>query len=88
MTLLEKIKYLELLLNTCENNFYDSFKIDIKLFFNEDFNENNNTFHFLKFLNTKEDINDWVDTLLAKFVLKFNSEEETEDDFIFFFINK
>ncbi|WP_439553276.1 hypothetical protein [Flavobacterium macrobrachii] len=86
MTLFDKIKYLKELLNEPCQNYSDTFKSDIILFFEDDFTINNIQFHFLKKNISKLEIEDWLNNLLSQFVLKFNPEEETENDFISFFL--
>lgn len=83
MTFVQKIKTLESYLNLPEQSYADSFKQDIIIYFGEDFNENNKELEFLNNLNTKEEIATFVDRLTSRFVLKFDSEIETENDFIY-----
>ena len=83
MTLLEKIEYLEQLLNQTEENYADTFKADITMFFDDDFSEENSQLLFLDNLNSKQEIENWVDKLTSRFVMKFDSEFETENDFIY-----
>ena len=63
-------------------NYRDSFKTDIYLFFNEDFTKENPLFGFLDSLNEKSDIESWVDLVTSQIVLKFDEEVETIGDFI------
>ena len=83
MTLLEKIEYLEQLLNQTEENYADTFKADITMFFDDDFSEENSQFLFLDNLNSKQEIENWVEKLISQFVMKFDLEFETENDFIY-----
>ncbi len=83
MTLLEKIEYLEQLLNQTEENYADTFKADIIKFFDDDFSEENSKLPFLENLNSKEEIENWLDKLTSRFVMKFDLEFETENDFIY-----
>ncbi len=83
VSLSEKIEYFEELLNKPEENYADTFKADIIMFFDDDFSENNEQLLFLNKLNSKEEIQNWVYTLTSRFVMKFDSEFETEDDFIY-----
>jgi hypothetical protein len=83
MTFFEKIQYLETYLNLPEENYADSFKQDIAIYFNEDFSEENQELNFLHNLNKKEEIVNFVDKLTSRFVMKFDSEIETENDFIY-----
>ncbi|MFY7739833.1 MAG: hypothetical protein ACOVQC_04890 [Flavobacterium sp.] len=83
MTFVQKIKTLESYLNLPEQSYADSFKQDIIIYFEEDFTENNKELEFLNNLNTKEEIANFVDRLTSRFVLKFDSENEAENDFIY-----
>lgn len=83
MTLPEKNKYLEQLLNQPEDNYADSFKTDIIMFFNDDFSQENSQLLFLENLNSKQEIENWIDKLTSSFVMKFDSEFENENDFIY-----
>lgn len=82
MTLLKKIEYLEQLLNQTEENYADTFKADITMFFDDNFSEENSQLLFLDTLNSKQEIEIWVEKLTSRFVIKFDSEYETENDFI------
>lgn len=83
MTLLKKIEYLEQLLNQTEENYADTFKADIIMFFDDNFSEENSQIQFLDNLSSKQKIKNWVDELTSRFVMKFDSEFETENDFIY-----
>jgi len=83
MTLLKKIEYLEQLLSQTEGNYADTFKADITMFFDDDFSEENSQLQFLNNLSSKQEIENWVDKLTSRFVMKFDSEYETENDFIY-----
>lgn len=82
MTIQKKIDLLELILSHTEN-YADSFKADIIMYFEDDFKHTNEQLMFLNMLNSKEEIENWVDTLTSRFVMKFDSEFETENDFIY-----
>lgn len=82
MTFFEKIQYLETFLNLPEQNYADSFKQDILIYFNEDFSEENQQLIFLNNLNTTEEIESLIDNLTSQFVLKFDENQESENDFI------
>ena len=56
MTLLEKIEYIEQLLSQTEENYADTFKEDITMFFDDDFSEENSQLQFLDNLNLKQEI--------------------------------
>jgi hypothetical protein len=83
MTSSEKIEYFEQFLNQPEENYADSFKADIIMFFDDDFSKENSQLLFLENLNSKRDIENWIDRLTSRFVMKFDSELETENDFIY-----
>jgi len=81
----EKIVYLENSLNKTEENYADSFKEDIIIFF-DDFTSKNNLFSFLNNLNSTKEIENWVNKLTSRIALKFDSESEQMNDFIYDFI--
>lgn len=83
MTLLKKIEYLEQLLSQTEENYADAFKADITMFFDDDFSLENSQLFFLDNLNSKQEIENWIEKLTSRFVMKFDSEFETENDFIY-----
>ncbi|MFV8371893.1 hypothetical protein [Flavobacterium sp. LB2P74] len=83
MILLEKIEYLEQLLNQTEENYADTFKADITMFFDDNFSEENSQLLFLDNLDSKQEIENWVEKLTSRFVMKFHSGFETENDFIY-----
>lgn len=83
MTLLEKIQYLEQFLNQKEENYADTFKADITMFFDDNFSKENSQLLFLDNLNSEQEIEIWVDKLTSRFVMKFDLEFETENDFIY-----
>lgn len=87
MILKDKIHHLENYLNKAEENYADSFKQDIAIYFNEDFSEENQELNFLHNLNTKEEIETFVDNLTSQFVLKFDENQESENDFIHDYLN-
>ncbi|GEC79393.1 hypothetical protein [Flavobacterium aquatile] len=82
MKLKDKIHHLENYLNKVEQNYADSFKQDILIYFNEDFSEENQQLIFLNNLNTTEEIEALIDNLTSQFVLKFDENQESENDFI------
>ena len=61
MTVSEKIQYLKNILYQPEENYADSFKQDIILYFEDDFTRENIQMQFLNQLNTVEEIKNWVD---------------------------
>ena len=87
MTLSEKIQYLKNLLYQPEENYADSFKQDIILYFENDFTRENIQMQFLNQLNTVEEIKNWVEFITSQFVLKFDAEQESEKDFIDYYIS-
>ena len=82
MTRSQKIKVLENYLIRPPENYRDSFKTDIYLFFNEDFTKDNPLLIFLDSLNEQSEIESWVDLVTSQIVLKFDEEVETIGDFI------
>ncbi|MCH7762930.1 MAG: hypothetical protein IIB95_04220 [Candidatus Marinimicrobia bacterium] len=78
-----KIKHLELYLYKEKKNYADSFKNDIIIYFDENFSTSNKCLNFLKYIKNEKDIENWVDNLLSRFVMKFDGEFEQETDFIF-----
>lgn len=82
MIFLQKIHHLENYLNKVEENYADSFKQDIIIYFSDDFSEENQQLIFLHNMNTKEEIETFVDNLTSQFVLKFDENQESENDFI------
>lgn len=87
MTLSQKAIYLEQLLNQPQENFADSFKQAVILFFEDDFSGKNSQLLFLNALNTPEEIENWLDKLTSRFVLKFDVNAETEKDFIYDYLD-
>ena len=85
ITLEEKISHLESFLSQPEINYSDSFKTDI-LFFIDDFNVSNTLLSFLNNFKTYVEIEDWVNNLTSRIVLKFQEENEQIQDFIYDFI--
>ena len=85
ITLEEKISHLESFLSQPEINYSDSFKTDI-LFFIDDFNVSNTLLSFLNNFKTYIEIEDWVDKLTSRIVLKFEEENEQLQDFIYDYI--
>lgn len=86
MTHLQKIHHLQKFLNQTHHSYYDDFTAAIILYLNYDFTEANPQFTFLHELNSPEAIEQKIDFLLSQFVLKFDAEQETENDFIHYYI--
>jgi hypothetical protein len=82
MKRLEKIKVLENYLIQEPENYRDSFKTDIYLFFNEDFSGGNPLLGFMDSFNDQSEIENWVDFVTSQIVLKFDEEVEPIGDFI------
>lgn len=82
----DKISILENCLLQINDNYADSFKTDITLFLGE-FTIQNSNLSFLNGLSTKVEIENRVNQLTSKIVLKFNEEEEQLSDFIFYALN-
>lgn len=79
----EKIDYLKYYLSKDKENYSDTYKDAIILFFDEDFSIHNLQFIFLDKYNHRQEIETWVDRLLSRFVMKFDEEFEQETDFIY-----
>ena len=82
----EKIRVLENYLNKEPQNFRDSFKPDLFLFFNEDFSVENPLLKFLSGFDNETEIEEWVDFVASQIVLKFDEKHEQIGDFIGEFI--
>ncbi|WP_427871752.1 hypothetical protein [Flavobacterium sp. MMS24-S5] len=85
ISLAEKINYLERYLTQSNKNYADSFKEDIVLFI-DNFTDKNKLLLFLNKLNSEKEIEEWVENLCSKIVLKFDSEDEQINDFIYDYI--
>jgi tRNA-dihydrouridine synthase len=81
----EKIHYLESYLAQPNENYTDSFKEEISMFI-DDFTDTNNFLHFLNKLNSFEEIENWVEKLCSRILLKFDSKGEEINDFIYDYI--
>lgn len=82
----DKISILENYLIQINDNYTDSFKTDIALFLGE-FEIQNYNLNFLNNLSSSIEIENWVNNLTSKIVLKFNEDEEQLSDFIFYEVN-
>lgn len=87
MVFKRKIEILEGALNETSNTFADSFKSDIIMYFDEDFTIKNSNLFFLNKLETKEEIENFINNITSHFVMKFDKEFETEEDFIHDYID-
>lgn len=85
LTLNEKIQHLENYLLQRNENYADGFKEDIVMFI-DDFTDQNKLLSFLNNINSFEEIENWVDKLCSRIVLKFDSEGEEINDFIYDYI--
>ncbi|MFN5416620.1 MAG: hypothetical protein ACK5B9_06145 [Flavobacteriia bacterium] len=85
LTFQEKISYLENRLHLPDGNYYDNFKDDLLIFF-EDFNINNKRLNFLHHYDSISEIDNWIEKLSSRLVLKFDEEQEQLTDFIQDFI--
>lgn len=82
LSLNEKIQHLENYLSQANENYAHSFKEDILMFI-DDFTNQNKFLSFLNNINSLEEIENWVDKLCSRIVLKFDSEGEEINDFIY-----
>jgi hypothetical protein len=85
LTFEEKIIYLENSLSKTEGNYYDNFKEDIIAFFDE-FNVKNERLNFFNNFVSFTEIDNWVEKISSRIVLKFDEESEQINDFIYDFI--
>ncbi len=85
LTFEEKIIYLENSLSKTEGNYYDNFKEDIIVFFDE-FNVKNERLNFLNNFVSFTEIDNWVKKISSRIVLKFDEESEQINDFIYDFV--
>lgn len=81
----EKIIYLENYLTMPIKNYADTFKEDISMFL-DDFINKNEVLSFLNNFNSFEEIENWVDNLCSRIILKFDYEAEHINDFIYYYI--
>lgn len=82
LSLNKKIQHFENYLSQPNDNYADSFKEDILMFI-DDFTNQNKLLSFLNSINSLEGIENWVDKLCSRIVLKFDSEGEEINDFIY-----
>ena len=85
LTFEEKISYFENSLNKTDGNYYDNFKEDVYIFIDE-FNVKNERLQFLKSFVSVAEIDNWIEKLTSRMVLKFDEESEQVHDFIYDFI--
>jgi len=85
LSLDEKIQHLENYLSQPSENYADSFKEDIVMFI-DDFTDQNELLSFLNKIHSLEEIENWVDNLCSRIILKFDSEGEEINDFIYDYI--
>lgn len=78
----EKINYLKNSLNSDVENDEDSFKSDIFIYF-EEFNVANEKLMFLNNLFSFEEIDNWIEKLNSRILMKFDFESEQISDFIY-----
>ena len=85
LTLEEKISFLENYLIEKELNNSDNIKDDILIFFDE-FKSENERLKFLNKIFSFEEIEIWIEKLISRIALKFDSESEQINDFIYDFL--
>lgn len=85
LSFIDKISILENYLSEISENYADSFKTDIAIFLGE-FETQNSNLNFLNSLTSKNEIEDWVNKLTSKIVLKYKEDEEHLSDFIWHYI--
>ena len=81
----EKIQHLEKHLSQPNENYADSFKEEIAMFL-DSFSNQNKLLLFLNKINSIEEIENWVENLCSRIILKFDSEGEEINDFIYDYI--
>ena len=81
----EKIQHLEKYLSQPNENYADSFKEEIAMFL-DDFSNQNKLLLFLNKINSIEEIENWVENLCSRIILKFDSEGEEMNDFIYDYV--
>jgi hypothetical protein len=77
LTLEEKILILENILEETSNNYADSFKTDISIFFS-DFTTNNSKLSFLEKIEDESSIRNWVDKLTSRIVMREDEDLVSE----------
>lgn len=82
LTLNKKIQHLENYLSQSSENYADSFKEDIIMFI-DNFTNDNKLLLFLNKLNSIDEIENWVDNLCSRIILKYDPEGEDINDFIY-----
>jgi hypothetical protein len=82
----EKISILENYLLQKSDSYADSFKTDIAFFLGE-FEKQNSNLNFLNKISSIEEIENWVNNLTSKIVMKFDEENEQLTDFLFYALN-
>jgi len=85
LSLNEKIQHLENYLSQPNENYADSFKEDILMFI-DDFTDKNELLSFLNNIHSFEEIENRVDNLCSRIILKFDSEGEEINHFIYDYI--
>jgi hypothetical protein len=85
LTYEEKISHFENSLHKLDGNYSDNIKQDIIVYFNE-FNPENKRLYLLKKINSFDEIDIWIERLTSRIILKFDSESEQINDFIYDFI--
>ncbi|SNR23248.1 hypothetical protein [Flavobacterium sp. ov086] len=85
LSLNEKIQHLENYLSQANENYADTFKEDIVIFI-DDFTDQNELLSFLNKIDSLEEIENWVENLCSRIILKFDSEGEEINDFIYDYI--
>ena len=77
LTFQEKISYFENSLNKTEENYADSFRTDIQIFFDK-FNVENKLLFFLKEIKTFIEIENWISKLTSRIVMREDEMEVNE----------
>lgn len=88
MLYIDKIKLLEIILCDSESDYIEGFKQEIIMYFNDDFSTGNKQLEFLETFNTAVEIEDWVNKLISNFIMKFDAEGESKQDFIWDYLRR
>ncbi|MEY5040579.1 MAG: hypothetical protein RLZZ414_104 [Bacteroidota bacterium] len=87
LTHYQKISILQSILKDVGKGYSESFKTDV-LFYFGDFEVGDVKLDFLKGLQVEVEIKARVELLLSQIVLKFNEEEDSLGDFIFYELSR
>jgi len=81
----DKISFLEEYLTKPNNLYTDAIKADILIYLDV-FDIQNTNLKFLENLSSKEEIENWVNKLISRIILKYDEKGELLTDFIYDYI--